>query len=87
LSYLGFTLGISTAVTVAALFVLVRREPGLARDLPGYPWAPAVFVSSTLLFAALAASVNPWEMAGALVTIASGAVLYGLVRGRWPLAQ
>jgi APA family basic amino acid/polyamine antiporter len=87
LSYLGFTLGLSTVVTVAALFVVVRRDASLARALPGYPWAPAIFVLSTLLFAALAAIVNPWEMLAALVTIASGALLYVLVRGRWPLLQ
>jgi amino acid transporter len=83
LSYLGFTLGLSTAATVAALFVSVRRHPDRASSLPGYPWAPAVFVVFTLLFAALAATVNPWEMLAALVTIASGALLYFLVRSRW----
>jgi APA family basic amino acid/polyamine antiporter len=87
LSYLGFTLGLSTAVTVAALFVAVRRDPSRARALPGYPWAPAIFVLFTLLFAALAASVNPWEMLAALATIASGGSLYVLARGRWPLLQ
>jgi len=83
LSYLGFTLGLSTAATVAALFVIVRQNPGQARDLPGYPWAPIVFVTSTLLFATLAATVNPWEMLAALVTIASGGLLYLITRGRW----
>jgi APA family basic amino acid/polyamine antiporter len=87
LSYLGFTLGLSTAVTVAALFVVVRRDPSGARALPGYPWAPAIFVLSTFLFAALAATVNPWEMLASLVTIASGALLYVLVRGRWSLLR
>src|SRR5690606_23209082 len=51
LSYLGFTLGLSTAATVASLFVAVRLNPERAADLPGYPWAPAVFVLFTLLFA------------------------------------
>jgi APA family basic amino acid/polyamine antiporter len=87
LSYLGFTLGLSTVATVAGLFVVVRQDPSRARALPGYPWAPAIFVLSTLLFAALAAMVNPWEMLAALVTIGSGVLLYVLVRGRWPLAQ
>lgn len=87
LSYLGFTLGLSTAATVAALFVAVRRDPGRAASLPGYPWAPVIFVAFTLLFAALAATVDPWEMLAALVTIASGALLYTLVRGRWCAVQ
>jgi APA family basic amino acid/polyamine antiporter len=87
LSYLGFTLGLSTVVTVVALFVAVRRDPSRARGLPGYPWAPAVFVVSTLLFTVLAAIVNPWEMLAALLTIASGAALYVVLRGRWSLIQ
>lgn len=82
LSYLSFTLGLSTAATVAALFVVVRRNPGMAGTLPGFPWAPAIFVVFTLLFAALAATVDPWEMLAAVVTIASGGLLYLLVRGR-----
>lgn len=82
LSYLGFTLGLSTAATVGALFVVVRRNPGYAEALPGYPWAPAIFIAFTLLFAALAATVNPWEMLAALATIASGALLYAVARGR-----
>jgi hypothetical protein len=87
LSYLGFTLGLSTAATVAALFVVVRRSPSLAGVLPGYPWAPAIFVLFTLLFAALAATVNPWEMLAALLTICSGLLLYRLLHGRWDAVQ
>ncbi len=87
LSYLGFTLGLSTATTVGALFITVRRDPSRTQGLPGYPWAPAIFVTFTLLFAALAATVKPWEMLAALVTIASGALLYALIRGRWSFVQ
>ena len=83
LSYLGFTLGLSAAASVAALFVVVRRSPGLGGTLPGYPWAPAIFVISTLSFAALAATVNPWEMLAALLTICSGILLYRVLHGRW----
>jgi len=80
LSYLGFTLGLSTAATISSLFVLARREPERVGALPGYPWAPAVFVCSTLLFAALAATINPREMLAALLTILSGALLYAIAR-------
>lgn len=82
LSYLGFTLGLSAAGTTAALFLAVRRRPGSGRDLPGYPWAPAIFVVFTLLFAALAATVNPREMLAAVATLGSGALLYRLSRGQ-----
>ncbi len=80
LSYLGFTLALCTAATVATLFVVARRQPGIAAALPGYPWAPLVYVSFTLLFAALAATQSPWEMAAALATLVSGLVLYAGVR-------
>ena len=76
LSYLGFTLALCTAATVATLFLVVRRQPSLASELPGYPWAPLVFVSFTLVFAALAATHSPWEMVAALATEVSGCVLH-----------
>ena len=80
LSYLGFTLALCTAATVATLFVVARRQPGIGSALPGYPWAPLVYVSFTLLFAALAATQSPWEMAAALATLVSGLLLYAGVR-------
>ena len=81
LSYLGFTLGLSTAATILSLFIAVRRRRGEIPALPGYPWAPALTVVITLLFAALAASENPREMLAALLTILSAVVVY-LVFGR-----
>jgi len=83
LSYLGFTLSLSAALTVASLFVVARRErrAGVrASGFPGYPWAPLAFVAATLLFAALAARSQPAEILAAFVTIASGAVLYVVAR-------
>jgi APA family basic amino acid/polyamine antiporter len=81
LSYLGFTLGLSTVVTVAGLFIAVPRRRAEPIDLPGYPWAPAIFICSTLVFAGLAATRNPWEMLAALMTVLSAAILY-LLFGR-----
>lgn len=43
LTFIGFTLGISTAATVAALLVLRRRE-GRALRIPGYPVVPYLFL-------------------------------------------
>ncbi|NNE38104.1 MAG: amino acid permease, partial [Gammaproteobacteria bacterium] len=76
LSYLGFTLALSTVITVSSLFVVVRRQPEQKSDLPGYPWAPALFIIFTLTFAGLAAKRQPWEMVAAVVTILSGALAY-----------
>lgn len=79
LSYLGFTLGISTALTVATLFLAVRREPVKARQLPGYPWAPLIYTISVLIFATLGGIRRPAEMLAAIATIVSGCVLYFLM--------
>ncbi len=82
LSYLGFTLGLSAAITVASLFVIVRRGGHDTGQLRGYPWAPLIFIIFTLLFAALAAVRQPWQMAAAVITILSGAAMYYLFSAR-----
>lgn len=81
LSYLGFTLGLSTAATILSLFIAVRRRGSDAPALPGYPWAPALTVIFTLIFAGLAASTNPREMLAAVLTILSAVLVY-LLFGR-----
>jgi amino acid transporter len=78
LSYLGFTLGLSTVITIASLFVIARDRNSEVRDFPGYPWAPVVFIVFTLLFAGLAAVANPWEMLAAVLTIVSALIVYAL---------
>ena len=80
LSYLGFTLGLSAAATICSLFVISRRDPSSLADVRGYPLVPLVFVVFTLLFAGLAATRNPAEMLAALVTIASGLIMYRVFR-------
>ena len=78
LSYLGFTLGLSTVVTVVSLFIVVRKRQSGHDDLPGYPWAPIIYIFFTLIFMALAATRNPSEMLAALLTILSAVILYAL---------
>ena len=45
-SYTGFAVVLFSAVAVASLFVLRRRDPDAPRPFRawGYPWAPAIFV-------------------------------------------
>lgn len=87
LSYLGFTLSLCAALTVASLFVVQRRDPARVAGLPGFSWAPAIFVAATLLFAVLAARQQPAELIAALVTVVSGAGLYVIVRRRAPISN
>jgi APA family basic amino acid/polyamine antiporter len=82
LSYLGFTLSISAAATVASLFVLRRREGAQRVPIPGYPFVPSLFVLSTLSFAGLAAVRRPVEPLAGVTTIALGVMLYWLTSWR-----
>jgi APA family basic amino acid/polyamine antiporter len=76
LSYLGFTLSVSAAATVASLFVLRRREGPQRVPIPGYPFVPGFFVLCTLGFAGLATVRRPLEPLVGMATIALGIVLY-----------
>lgn len=84
LSYLGFTLSISTALTVAALFALHYREGRQAVAVPGYPLTPALFVTGTLILAAIAGVNNPVELATAILTILSGSLIYLILKNYRP---
>lgn len=83
LAYLGFTLSLSAAATVAALFLPPRRRERAARaDVAGYPFTPVLFVGATLLFAALAARRSPAELIAAVITLASGSMVYAILAWR-----
>ncbi len=83
LGYIGFTLGVSAAATVAGLFVLRRREGAERVPVPGHPWVPALFTLGTLVAAAFMALREPFQAAMGLLTVATGLPLYWLmVAGR-----
>lgn len=85
LGYLGFTLSISAALSVASLFIIARREGRQAVSVPGYPFVPLFYVLVTLGLAGLAGSRDPMQLLAAVLTIASGSVVYyafGLHRSR-----
>lgn len=72
LSYLGFTLTLSAALTVASLFVLRARDGAIRVPVPGYPWVPGFYVIATLACAILAAAHRPHEALVGLLTIGCG---------------
>ncbi len=82
LGYIGFTLGLSAAATVAALIRLRVREGPARVPIPGYPWVPAVFVLATLGTAAFMVVRQPSEALMGLATLTLGLPLYGL-RAKW----
>lgn len=81
LSYLGLTLSLCLALAVSSLFVRQLRfgERPISR---WYPLAPLVFVTCTVLFAALSAVHAPWQFIAAVPTILAGAIAYLLTQHR-----
>lgn len=80
LSYLGFTLSVSAALTVGTIFFIRWREGADALPVPFYPLPPLLFVGGTLVFAGLAAFRNPWECVAGVVTIFGGLAVYWAMR-------
>lgn len=82
LTYIGFTLSLSSAATVAGLMKLRCRE-GARLPVPGWPWVPAVFVLSVLGMAGFTVARRPVESLLGLGTMAVGwAVWRFTARGR-----
>ena len=78
LSYIGFTLGLSAAGTVAGLMALRRREGAARLRVPGYPLTPALFVGVTLAISGFLIAREPDEAAIGLLTVLSGLPVYWL---------
>lgn len=78
LQYVGFTLGLSTAVTVIGLILLRRREGAAAVPVWGWPWVPALFLVFVIGSTGFAMAQRP------LVSVAAALVLgLGLLVFRW----
>jgi len=71
LTWIGFTLSISTAATVAALIVLRKRE-GKTLAVPGYPVVPWLFLAGVLAMTAFTVVQRPMESLVGFATIAAG---------------
>jgi len=76
LSYLGFTLSVSAALTVASLFVIARREGRAAVNVWGYPFTPVFYVLATLILAAMAGRREPVQLLAGAITLVSGTFVY-----------
>jgi basic amino acid/polyamine antiporter, APA family len=87
LLYAGFTLNLITAVTVAGVFVLRRREPDIERPYRtwGYPWPPIVFLVLSGWSLTYMLVVQPRESLAGLATLSAGLVIYfaDYARSRW----
>lgn len=83
-SYIGFTLGVSAAVTVLALIFLRLREGAERVRVPGFPVVPVVFVVATLWAAGFMAVREPRQALLGLATALLGVPVYFWLRHRAP---
>lgn len=77
LTYIGFTLGISTAATVVALLALRHRE-GRALKIPGFPVVPWLFLAGVVAMTTFTVMQKPWESLVGFGTMAAGVVAWRL---------
>jgi APA family basic amino acid/polyamine antiporter len=71
LTYIGFTLSLSTAATVVGL-VLLRRREGAQLPVPGWPWVPGLFLLAVLWMGCFSVARRPVESLVGLATIGLG---------------
>jgi len=77
LTYIGFTLSLSTAATVLGLMRLRLRE-GKQLPVPGWPWVPGLFLAGVIGTAIFSVARRPLESLAGLSTIALGLLIWRL---------
>ena len=80
LGYIGFTLGLSTAATVASLIWLRLNLGPEEISVPGFPWIQGIFVVFVLTASVFMAMRQPYEAGLGLLTILAGLPLYWAMR-------
>jgi APA family basic amino acid/polyamine antiporter len=87
-SYFIFVVVVFIALTVAALFILRRRQSnGVAYLTPGYPFTPAIFLLLILLLLILLASNNPTQALLGVSVVSLGLPVYILLFRRKALPE
>lgn len=83
LFYIGFTLSLIAALSVAGLFVLRRKDPNPPPfKVPGYPITPLIFIAANLAMVVFSLADNPWRGLPSGITLAAGLVLYWYLKQR-----
>jgi len=82
LVYIELLLVLFALVTVAGVFWLRIRQPGLARPVKawGYPFTPAFFVAVNVWMTVYIVREKPWESLWGLATLVLGLVVYFLAQ-------
>jgi len=81
LTYIGFTLGLCTAASVAGLIRLRCRKGGQV-SVPGWPIVPTLFLASTVLITAFTVTQKPAESAVGLGTLLLGWLAWHFAGGK-----
>jgi len=76
ISYFIFVTVLFVALTVAAVFVLRRRDGAPAYRTPGYPFTPVVFLILVVLLLAMLVGHNPVQAALGVGIVALGVPVY-----------
>lgn len=86
LTYTGFVLTLGSAATVAGVFVLRAREPGLARPYRafGHPVTTLIYLALATWMVIASIMERPAVALAGAGTLAVGAILYFFVRRRAP---
>ena len=83
IEFVGFTLGLSAACTVAAVFVMRARGKRAAYRTLGYPVTPIIFIAATAWITYSQICMHPFASAMVAGLLVVGAVLYVLLlRGK-----
>lgn len=82
LGYIGFTLGLCAAATIASGMALRHRAGPEALPMPGYPWLSGAFVLATLTASGFLVFREPLEAVAGALTLASGFALWTWARRR-----
>ena len=75
LTFIGFTLSLSTAATVIGLMV-VRRRIGASLPVPGWPWVPVTFVVAVLGMTSLSVARAPLPSLAGFAVVGLGWVFW-----------
>jgi APA family basic amino acid/polyamine antiporter len=81
LTYIGFTLGLCTAATVAGL-IRLRLRLGQQLRVAGWPMVPAVFLASAVVTSAFTVARKPAESAVGLGTLLLGGLIWFFKSGK-----
>lgn len=89
LTYIGFTLALSTALTLAGVFVLRAREPELARPYRawGHPFTTGLAIALSVWMVAHTLAQRPLAALVGVATIALGLLLYAITSVRAPTSR